>query len=337
VDGDGKADIIIGEYGFDVRGAHTVKSNVGKVFVFSGATGTLLYTLDGVRASDAFGASVAAKDVTGDGKANVLVGAPFSDVYHQNAGYVKLFNGPNGAWLFTFPGLQIDDEMGRSVSFGDVNGDGTMDYFLGAGSGTFPSWGGYVQVMDGNTFAPLRLWDAGLTRFQKPKPEPNFGFAHDSGDVTGDGIADLSVGAYRGKTPGPITGNPTGYVRVFDGATGAMLYQFDGTTRGDEFGRSLTTGDVNGDGQADIIVGAHFGTVTDANGPSGYIRVFDGATGAMLYQFNATAHGELLGEAVAAADVDLNGKANVAVGSPGGSSHGLTSNGFVQLLGNEVP
>jgi FG-GAP repeat protein len=334
VNGDGKADIIIGEYGFDVMGARTVKRDVGRVFVYSGATGQLLYTLNGVQASDNFGASVAVKEANGAEPAAVLVGAPFSNVYHQSAGYVKLFNGPNGALLHTFPGLQAWDEMGRSVSFGDLNGDDILDCFLGAGSGTFPSWGGYVQVMNGETFLQLQLWDAGLTRSQKPKPEPNLGFAHDPGDVIGDGIADLSVGAYRGKTPDMITGTATGYVRVFNGATGAMRYQFNGTTNGDEFGRSITTGDVNEDGEADIIVGAHFGTVTDANGPTGYIRVFDGATGDLLYQLSATAHGELLGEAVAAADMDLDGTADVAVGSPGGSSNGLTGNGFVQLLGD---
>jgi FG-GAP-like repeat len=65
------------------------------------------------------------------------------------------------------------------------------------------------------------------------------------GDVNGDGIPDIVVGADGGD-----------YVRVFDGPEpGKLLYQFNGVP-GSAFGSALATGDINGDGKADVVVGA---------------------------------------------------------------------------------
>src|SRR3989304_5766214 len=75
-----------------------------------------------------------------------------------------------------------------------------------------------------------------------------------AGDVDGDGVADFIVGApWTGSYPGY-----TGSAFVYSGATGALLYQKDGTV-GDELGWAVAgAGDVNGDGRADFIVGAPF-------------------------------------------------------------------------------
>ena len=76
VNGDGKADFIIGAPSADPSG----NSNAGSAYVYSGADGTLLYQKDGAAASDLFGTSVAsAGDVNGDGKADFIIGAPSAD------------------------------------------------------------------------------------------------------------------------------------------------------------------------------------------------------------------------------------------------------------------
>ena len=100
----------------------------------------------------------------------------------------------------------------------------------------------------------------GLTMGQTVNHSPLYTFNGDSGDelgvsvsgagdVNGDGFADLIVGA-----PGDA---PSGSARVYSGIDGNVLYTFDGDDADDLFGVSVSgAGDVNGDGFADLIVGA---------------------------------------------------------------------------------
>src|SRR5262249_44054149 len=126
------------------------------------------------------------------------------------------------------------------------------------------------------------------------------------GDVNGDGVPDIIVGA--GPSGGP-------QVEVFDGKTGALLMSFmafDPAFRG---GVYVAAADVNGDGSADIIVGAGAG-----GGPQ--VKVFSGKDGSLLMSFMAydvNFHG---GVTVAAGDVNGDGKADVITGAgPGGGPH----------------
>src|SRR5262249_33224595 len=122
---------------------------------------------------------------------------------------------------------------------------------IGAGEGGGP----HVVVRD-NDDHTLRSFFAFESAFRG-------GVRVASGDVNGDGTADIIVAA--GPTGGPR-------IRVFDGDSGAILYDFfafDPSFRG---GVSVASGDVNGDGFDDIIVGADTG-----GGP--HVKVFSGADG----------------------------------------------------------
>jgi hypothetical protein len=327
LNGDGKADVLVGAFGWD---SPVLGTDVGYVRAFDGATGTRLFELQGQKSTDAFGASIAVGDVTGpngvpDGVPDILVGAPFADTRgrNDNNGYVALFDGVNHKEVFRWVGAQHFDEMGRSVAFGDVNGDGRLDVVLGAGSGNLTDYGGYVLVIDGKDFThQLYKFSDGLSNV---KPEQNFGFAVASADVDGDGYADIVVGAYRGRNAPSRSAPATGYVRVYSGKDGRLMYQVNGVNDGDQFGRAVAVGDVTGDGLPDVIVGARWG----ANG--GYVRVFDGPTGNLVDEEVATAAFDWLGSSVAAGDVDLNTKANIASGAYQGDSRSLSQGGYVRV------
>ncbi|HTK73898.1 MAG TPA: transporter, partial [Gemmataceae bacterium] len=126
------------------------------------------------------------------------------------------------------------------------------------------------------------------------------------GYVNGDQAPDIVT------APGP-GGGP--HIKVFDGATGDLLFQFmayDVNFRG---GVYVATGDVNGDGRDDIITGAGA-----SGGP--HVKVFDGATGNLIYSFFAYDPAFRGGVEVAAGDTNADGLADIITGAgPGGGPH----------------
>ena len=298
----------------------------------------MIRTHDGEVGTEQLGESLALADVNGDGKADLFAGGWAYDPAggagrgtNKNNGIVRLYDGATGSVLYTRIGTEraegIQDEMGRAIAFGDVDGDGVLDVALGAGGGP-----GYVEVMQGPAYTNrLYLFRATC------RSETRTSSAARSQSPISTGTA--RVRSSRAPTWATAAGSG---IRAGSGSstatTGEIVHQFNGTASPDHFGVRVATGDVNGDGQTDVIVGAEWGTLPGTPPGSGYVRVHDGASGAVLAEVNGSCdfadrfNGDHLGLSLAVHDVNGDGKVNILTGAPDGDSSGLLDNGYVRAL-----
>lgn len=307
VNGDGFSDFVVGARDADPGGTQ----DAGQAKIFSGATGALLLTCTGSASFDWLGYSVAgAGDPNSDGFGDILIGAPLADPGGiRDAGEVKVFSGATGAVLFTFAGSSIEDWLGWSVAgAGDVDGDGFDDILSGApraDSGLLAN-SGQARVFSGANGALLLVFN-GSAAFD------NLGWSvAGAGDVNGDGLDDLIVGAPFATLFG------LGQARVFSGATGSVLLTLNALAGDSWLGYSVAgAGDLNGDGVDDLVVGAP-ASITPSTGFLGRARVFSGSNGSPLFTFSGSVAGGGLGSSVAGpGDVNGDGVPDLFVGSPG--------------------
>jgi hypothetical protein len=343
VNGDGYADVIVGANEYDAG-----ESDEGAAFVYhggaagivSGNPSTAAAQLESDDANGTLGWSVAgAGDVNADGYADVIVGAPGFDNGQGDEGVVLVFLGDSsgiasgglGAADAMIESNQAGGNLGVSVAgAGDVNGDGYGDVIMGApgydsGSGigegaAFVLHGSLGGIASGSP----AVADAQL---EADQTVVNLGTSvAGAGDVNGDGYADVIVGA-----PFYDTGPNEGAAFVFQGSAAgvasggpataeARLESDQATSR---LGWSVAgAGDVNGDGFADVIVGAPF--YDAGTNDEGVAFVFHGSATGVGDRNPTTADAQLesdqgsaeFGESVAGAgDVNGDGYADVIVGS----------------------
>jgi hypothetical protein len=187
----------------------------------------------------------------------------------------------------TFPGAV-------SVISADVNGDGVADIVTGAGMGG----GSHVKVFDGTTGTVLREFFAFDLGFKG-------GVDVSTGDINGDGVADIIVAAGAGGGP---------HVKAFNGATGTEILSFFAYNPVFAGGVHVAVGDVDGDRLAEIVTAPGLG-----GGP--HVRVFSG-TGALETEFMAYDPVFRGGVSVAVGDLDGDGVSEIITGAgPGGGPH----------------
>jgi hypothetical protein len=189
---------------------------------------------------------------------------------------------------------------GATVATGDVTGDGTDDILVGAGSGGAP----HIKVFDGATGAQIRSFLAYGSTFSG-------GIFVGLGDVTGDGRADIITGSGAGGGP---------HVKVFNGTTNALIFSFFAFSPTFTGGVSVRGGDINGDGRADIVVGA---------GPGGgpHVKIFSGVNLNLISSFFAGNSTDTSGVLVGVGDFLNNSRPEVVA----------SVNGRVRVFGTNLP
>lgn len=279
-DGDKIPDLVIGAPD-EHPGTNPV--GTGRAYIYSGANGGLLRKLIPpiATANAHFGAAVGgAPDINGDGRGDVIVGAP-DETYAGaplNAGHAHIYSGATGLRIRTLAPAapQARDFYGFSVAgIGDINGDGRGDFIIGSpesDENTLTGRPGHVYIISGATGLLL-------ARLQSPGVQADGFFGYSVAavpDVSGDGIPDIIVGS-PWEHPGASPVN-CGRANVFSGATRQLFVKLLPPTpvANGHFGFSVAgIPDLTGDGRGDIVVGA---PGEPGNG-AGRIHIYSGATG----------------------------------------------------------
>jgi hypothetical protein len=323
VNGDGYDDVLVSAPSWD-----NGQSNEGCVRLYLGSANGLgttpAWTREGDQATAVFGSSVAAAgDVNGDGYDDVLVGARGYDGSYENEGRVFLFLGSaaglesDAAW--TVDGGQTDGGFGWSVAgAGDVNADGYADVIVGAffyDSGEVDEGAAFLYLGSGSGPSTTADWVA-----EGDQAGAGLGWSvATAGDVDGDGHADVIVGVRYFDGAEIDEGAARVYLGGAAGLAATPAWVATGGEEGANFGWSVATaGDVDGDGYADVIVGAPRADVPwlDAGVASVFLGSRLGLSATPAWTAGSAQQSAQYGWSVAAAgDVDGDGFGDVVVGA----------------------
>lgn len=357
LDGDGFQDVVVGAYLAEDRDEDEYPYNLGALQIHVGTAfgpspdanptryGVLPVTNGWVPGEELrIGElGMATGDWDGDGRCDVLVGAPFAslDDVNVNRGLAFLYKGSASDILFENPSRvytvrdldEVGSELGRELDLADVDGDGLDDVILAApyrdgDDTTNAGWVGVFRASDDDgRDRKEAIYDDEASWFVRGRGSSDYlGRDLSTYDVDGDGLLDLVVGAPNGQDADSTVSNG-GMVEVWSGADIAAsafgteatddlpLLGFYGDEANTYWGQQVAmTADRDGDGTPDLVLieGQANDDGTDVQRP-----VFVGSTGTTT-DLSATggAAGHEHGRATVLFDVDDDGTLDLVVGSP---------------------
>jgi RHS repeat-associated protein len=221
--------------------------------VFDGATGNLVRSFYAFDKGFASGITVAAGDLNGDNRAEIIVGAGEGGHSH-----IVAFDGATGEVVKSFYAFDKGFASGITVAAGDLNGDNRAEIIVGAGEGGHS----HVVAFDGATGEVVRSFYAFDKGFAS-------GITVAAGDLNGDNRAEIIVGEGEGGHS---------HIVAFDGATGEVVRSFYAFPKDISSTNSLAIADLNRDGNSEILAGS-------GPGQSARFRYFDGKTGKLIGGF----------------------------------------------------
>lgn len=279
----------------------------------------------------------------------------------------KMADGRHGV---RFDGEKVGDRAGLCTALADVNGDGLADVVIGAPdadpNGSRNAGAVYVFFGTGDDLPAVHdLADLdgenGFALYGAKRGDRLGTAVADAGDTDGDGLADLVIGALGLDAPGAknaggayvVRGSADGWqaAQAISGLGDERHVRIDGAAKGDQAGISVAGGDVDGDGFADVVIGARLAEKEYArySGGAGYVLfggedgVAGGDLGALDGSDGFVLHGSRMfdqaGRTVAGlGDIDGDGYDDIAVGAPDADPQGRTNGGEAYIiLGHSDP
>ena len=304
--------------------------------------------LFGSDVSSTFGAVTLIADFNSDGYNDMVISDPLA--YTTNVGGVYLFFGSADGWQPIYDAENDADivyetdmhpsqtNFGSSLASGDLNDDGYPDLVVGApqqydgmnNCGAFQIfWGGTRSYMEQENYKRVLGYSV-----------EKVGYAVTVGDFDGDGIQDLAVSSPGTMASQSLSRYHAGNVFIFfgpisstSGRIGMADVKITGSIPNELIGQTLASGDVDGDGTDDLVIGAprsDLGSIPDQGlvyvmkGRSTWDASYDLLSDDSIRIFGPWQYDQV-GRSLGIGDLDNDGKAELAIGSPNGDGYQRTT------------